>query len=65
MNRSLQTATIPDESALRTWDDMRSEVLHELSDGAPVADAAIELMSQLAVQLKYWHSMMGVAATTN
>ena len=62
MDRSVQTATtLLDESTLRTWDDMRSEVLHELQEGAQVADAVVDSMSQLAVQLNRWHSMVKVA----
>jgi hypothetical protein len=55
MDRSVQMRrTIPDESTLRTWEDMRSQVLHELQEGAVVADDVVDSMSQLVVMLKLW-----------
>ena len=49
--------TLPDESTFRAWDDMRSEVLHELQDGADMPDAVMDITSELAVMLSTWWSM--------
>ena len=50
-------AAFPDESTLQAWEDMRSEVLHELQDGAEVPDALIDSMAELAAKLRAWRSM--------
>jgi hypothetical protein len=66
MNRSVQAATtLLDESTLRTWEDMRSQVLHEMQEGAAVPDEAIDLMAELAVMLKVWRSGKGPLVAHN
>ena len=50
-------AAFPDESTLQAWEDMRSEVLHELQEGAEVTDAMIESIAELAAKLGAWRSM--------
>jgi len=63
MDRSVQAATTQlDESTLRTWDDMRSQVLHELQEGATVPDALVESKSQLVIMLKFWRFLQGPMA---
>jgi hypothetical protein len=46
----------PDESTLRVWEDMRSEVLHELQEGAEVSDTLIDSIAELAARLGRWRS---------
>ena len=66
MDRSVQAATTQvDEATLRTWGDMRSEVLHELQEGAAVPDALVDSMSQLVIMLQYWHLAQGPMAAPN
>jgi hypothetical protein len=36
---------------------MRSEVLHELQEGAEIQDALIDSIAELAVMLKTWRSV--------
>jgi hypothetical protein len=50
-------AAFPDESTLRVWEDMRSEVLHELQEGAEISDALIDSVAELAAKLRNWHSV--------
>jgi hypothetical protein len=50
-------AAFPDESTLRAWEDMRSEVLHEIQEGADVPDALIDSIAELAAKLRTWRSM--------
>jgi hypothetical protein len=66
MDRSVQTATtLLDESTLRTWEDMRNQVLHELQEGAQVPDAVVDFTAELAVRLKAWRSAKGPWAAYN
>jgi hypothetical protein len=58
MDHSQQAeAAFPDESTLRVWEDMRSEVLHELQEGAEVPDALLDSIAELAAKLRTWRSM--------
>jgi len=55
MNRLQQVVvTVPDERTLQAWEDMRTETLHELQDGAIVADESIETLGNLLVALESW-----------
>jgi hypothetical protein len=55
MNRPQKVAiTVPDEQMLRDLEDMRAETLHELEDGATVADESIDTLGELMVVLESW-----------
>ena len=55
MNRLLQVVvSVPDERTLQAWEDMRSETLHDLQDGAIVAAELIESLGSLMVALESW-----------
>jgi hypothetical protein len=54
--QQVETA-FPDESTLRVWEDMRSEVLHELQEGAEIPDALIDSIAELAAKLRTWRSV--------
>jgi hypothetical protein len=47
----------PDESTLRTWEDMRCEVLHELQEGAEIPDAVLDSIAELAAELRSYRSV--------
>ena len=47
----------PEDPTLQAWEDMRSEVLHELQDGAEIPDALIDSIAELAAKLRTWRSM--------
>jgi hypothetical protein len=49
--------TCPDESTLRAWENMCSQVLHELQEGAEIPDALIDSIAELAAMLRSWRSM--------
>ena len=58
MDHSQQVeAAFPDESTLRVWEDMCSEVLHELQEGTEVPDALIDSIAELAAKLRTWRSV--------
>ena len=44
---------IPDEDTLQAWEDMRSEILHELQDGASadIPDAVIDQLGTLVAMI--------------
>ena len=55
MNRLQQVVvTVPDKQVLQAWEDMRTETLHELQDGAIVADESVETLGALMVVLESW-----------
>ena len=47
----------PDESTLRAWEDMCSQVLHELQEGAEIPDALVDSIAELGVMLRSWRSV--------
>jgi hypothetical protein len=49
-----QESTAPDEEMLQVWEDMRTEVLHELQDGGEVPDALVDIIGYLATMLDSW-----------
>jgi hypothetical protein len=60
MNRLQQVAvTVPDEQTLRDLEDMRTETLHELEDGAVVPDESIETLGEMMVVLESWPPAVG------
>jgi hypothetical protein len=66
MDHSVQmTTTLFDKCTLRAWDDMRSQVWHELQDGADMPDEAVDFMGELVVMLKAWRSMKGALVAPN
>ena len=54
--------TCPDESTLRAWEDMCSQVLHEQQQGAEIPDALIDSIAELMVMLRSWRSLDRPAA---
>lgn len=48
--------TSPDELTLQVWEDMRSEILHELQDGGDVSDSLMDIMGNLATTLDSWRA---------
>ena len=58
MDHSQQAGpALPDESTLQPWEDMRSEVLHEMQEGAEIPDALNDSIAELAVRLRTWRSV--------
>jgi hypothetical protein len=53
-----QETTSPDEITLQAWEDMRSEVLHELQDGGDVPDALIDILGNVATMLDSWRAAL-------
>lgn len=54
MNQQVpKTRFVPDQETLRTWENMRKEVLHDLQEGASaeVPDSEIEEVGTLVVEL--------------
>lgn len=54
MNQQVpKTRFVPDQETLRTWENMRKEVLHDLQEGASVEvpDSEIEEVGTLVVEL--------------
>lgn len=54
--------TAPDEELLQVWEDMRSEVLHELDDGGDVPDSLIDIMGNVASMLDSWRAALKSSA---
>jgi hypothetical protein len=50
--------TSPDELTLQVWEDMRSEILHELQDGGDVPDSLMDIMGILATTLDSWRAAL-------
>ena len=59
MNNQLpKNITYPDQDTLRTWENMRKEILHELQEGASadVPDSEIDVLETLVIELEYWRA---------
>jgi hypothetical protein len=56
MMKRLQKAVRPGyiEVTLQAWEDMRSEVLHEIQDGGSVREEQIEAASDIAAHVFPW-----------
>ena len=49
----------PDKSTLRAWEDMHSQILHDLQDGAEIPDSLIDSIAELVVMLRSSRSVKG------